>query len=227
MENSTITKLSPQVHPSIGEGIYFPIDVALILKLDYHKVRYLMNTFWKEYTFGEKRNKAINFFSLIEFYTYYHLRENGFTSRHIKDFHQRLAKALQIQYPFASIKVLDRKSEKTSKSKIWFDYKGELMRDDRAIQPTIATFIKPFLKQVVFDQNEMAHQFFPFTHTENIIVDPRRQFGQPVINGTNIQTKTIYRLSESGETKANICKMYDINEKQVTDAIRLHSRKVA
>lgn len=221
---STIIK---KVEPSLGEGIYFPVDVAEILKLNPSRVRYLMSTFWKEYTFGENRNKAINFYSLIEFYTFYHLRDKGFTSKHIKEFHKRLSKATHTQYPFASIKVLDRKGKKTKGSKIWFDYKGELMRDDRAIQPTISSFIKPFLKQIVFDQNEMASKFFPFTHTENIIVDPRHQFGQPVINGTNIQTKSIYRLSEAGETKINICKLYDINEKQVTDAIRLHSRNVA
>ncbi len=216
-----------KIEASLGEGIYFPVDVAQILRLDPHRVRYLMSTFWKDHTFGERGNKAINFYSLIEFYTYYHLREKGFTSHHIKDFHARLAKALNTPYPFASIKVLDRKGNKTQKSKIWFDYKGELMRDDRTIQPTISSFIKPFLKQVIFDKSEMATQFFPFTHTENIIVDPRHQFGQPIIKGTNIQTKTIYRLSEAGETNANICKLYDINERQVSDAIRLHSRIVA
>ena len=216
-----------KIEPTLGEGIYFPMDVAQILKLNPERVRYLMNTFWQEYTFGDKGNKAINFYSLIEFYTYYHLREKGFTSKYIKDFHQRLASATHTNYPFASIRVLDRKGKKTEKSKIWFDYQGELMRDDRAIQPTISSFIKPFLKQVVFDKNEMASKFFPFTHSDNIIVDPHHQFGQPVIKGTNIQTKTIYRLSEAGETKVNICQLYDINEKQVTDAIRLHSRNVA
>lgn len=216
-----------KVEPHIGEGIYFPVDVAEILKLNPRRVRYLMNTFWKEYTFGEDRNKAINFYSLIEFYTYYHLREKGFSSKHIKDFHQKLVRATNTIYPFASIKVVDRKEKETNKSKIWYEYKGELMRDDRAIQPTISSFIKPFLKQVVFDNEQMASKFFPFSHTNNIIVDPHRQFGQPVINGTNIQTKTIYRLSEAGETNSNICKLYDINERQVTDAIRLHSRNVA
>lgn len=224
----TITKQKiGGMSPNIGEGIYFPVDVSQILKLEYHRVKYLMNTFWQEYTFGEKRNKAINFLSLIEFYTYYNLRDKGFTSKYIKDFHQNLSKALGTHYPFASIKVMDRKKPRTTKSKIWFEYKGELMRDDRAIQPTIATFIRPFLKQIVFGGDDLAQRFYPFTHTHNIVVDPHHQFGQPVINGTNLQTKTIYRLHEAGETNRNICILYDINEDQVHDAIRLHSRMIA
>lgn len=215
--------------PQLGEGIYLPIDVSEILRLDYHKVKYLMNTFWSEYTFGEKRNKGINFFSLIEFYTYYHLRERGYTSQYIKTFHQNLAKNMETPYPFASIRVVDPKKahSKTKHSKIWYEYMGELMRNDRINQSTISGFVKPFLRQVEFGDNQLAKRFYPLHHTKNIVVDPLHQFGQPVINGTNLQTKTIYRLHDAGETKNNICILYDVNENQVDDAIRLHTRKVA
>lgn len=215
--------------PKLGEGIYLPIDVSQILKLEYHKVKYLMNTFWHEYTFGEKRNKAINFFSLIEFYTYYHLREKGFTSQHIKNFHQNLSRNLETPYPFASIKVVDRKVKgvKTKNTKIWYECMGELMRDDRINQPSISSFVKPFLKQIDFGEDQLAKRFYPLHHTKNIVVDPLHQFGQPIINGTNIQTKTIFNLYDVGETKVNICKLYDISGNQVDDAIRLHTRKAA
>ena len=215
--------------PKLGEGLYFPIDVSQILKLEYHKVKYLMNTFWNEYTFGEKGNRAINFFSLIEFYTYYHLREKGFSSAYIKKFHQTLAKSLGTAYPFASIKVVDRRTKgtKTQNSKIWYEYMGELMRDDRANQPSITSFVKPFLKQIDFGENELAKRFYPLRHTRNVVVDPHHQFGQPIINGTNLQTKTIFRLYDAGESKTNICKLFEILGNQVDDAIRLHTRKVA
>jgi uncharacterized protein (DUF433 family) len=215
--------------PKIGEGIYLPVDVSQILKLDYHRVKYLMNTFWKDYTFGGKRNKAINFFSLIEFYTYYHLREKGFTSQHIKNFHKNLAGNLNTPYPFASVRVVDRTglNGKTRNSKIWYECMGELMRDDRVGQSSISEFVKPFLKQVDFGEDQLAKRFYPLHNTRNIIVDPLHQFGQPVISGTNIQTKAIFNLYDIGETKANICKLYDISVNQVDDAIQLHTRKAA
>lgn len=215
--------------PRLGEGIYFPRDVAQILKLPYHKVKYLMNSFWSAYTFGDERNKAVNFFSLIEFYTYFHLRQRGYSPKYIKDFHHNLSKNLNTLYPFASVRVVDRKEkgQRTKNSKIWYEYMGELMRDDRGNQPSISSFVKPFLKQIDFGDDNLAKRFYPLHHTKNIVVDPLHQFGKPVIAGTNIQTKTIFSLSDAGESIKNICKMYDVSEHQVDDAIRLHSRKVA
>lgn len=215
--------------PKLGEGIYLPADVAQILKLDYHRVKYLMNTFWSGHTFGDKRNKAINFFSLIEFYTYYHLREKGFSSQRIKNFHKTLSGSLETSYPFATIRVVDRKNTtgKTKNTRIWYECMGELMRDDRINQPSISEFVKPFLKQIDFGDDKLAKRFYPLHHTKNIVVDPLHQFGQPVVSGTNIQTRAIFNLFDAGESKINIGKLYDISVNAVDDAIRLHTRKVA
>jgi|SRR6185312_1327345 uncharacterized protein (DUF433 family) len=217
---------SQKESPKLGEGIYLPIDVSEILRLPYYKVKYLMNTYWHSYTFGEKRNKAINFYSLIEFYTYYNLRQKGYTSKIIKDFHDMLSKNLHTNYPFASVRVLTPKA-KTAKSKIWYEHLGFYLKGDGKQQPHIPSFVKPFLKQVEFGDDLLAKRFYPLHHTNNIVVDPLHQFGQPVINGTNLQTKTIYRLFDAGESKKNICILYDISVDQVDDAIRVHTRKVA
>src|SRR5439155_26266129 len=122
-------------------------------------------------------------------------------------------------YPFASIRVVDPKGKKgkTRHSKIWYEHMGELMRDDRINQPTIVSFVKLFLKQVEFGEDLLVKRFYPLHYTKNVVVDPLHQFGQPVINGTNLQTKTIFRLYDAGETKSNICILYDISEKQVDD----------
>ena len=185
-----------------------------------------MSTFWSSYTFGDGRNKAINFYSLIEFYTYYHLREKGFTSSHIKKFHHDLIKTLKTDYPFASIRVAAR--EKTSKkSKIWYEYMGEIMRDDRISQPSINSFIKPFIKHIEYGDDLVAKRLFPLGKSKQIVVDPLHQFGQPVINGTNLQTQTIFSLYKAGESKANISKLYDLTEKDINEAVLFHNPKAA
>ena len=209
--------------PKLGEGIYTTRDVAEVLKLPYHKVKYLMNTFWQSYTFGSEGNKAVNFFALLEFYTYYHLRENGVTSGTIKNFHNKLSKDLKTIYPFASIKVHTPK-ERKKKTQIWFDYMGELMKGDGKLQPSIRSFIEPFLNQIEFGSDLLAKRFYPITNSRNVVVDPKHQFGQPVISGTNLQIKTINFLIKAGETKRNVCLLYDINEDQVNDAISYYTK---
>lgn len=224
--NASAPKKTITESPKLGEGIYFPIDVAQILKLPYHKVQYMMKTYWHGTTFGDEGNRAINFYALIEFYTYYNLRKKGYTPKVIKKLHGELSKAYNTPYPFASIEVLTP-TKVTGKSKIWYQYKGNIIKGDGKQQPYIQSFVKPFLRQIEFGENLLAKRFYPLNHTENIVVDPLHQFGKPVINGTNIQTKTINTLIDAGETKKNICILYDINEKQVDDAIRLHVRKAA
>lgn len=216
-----IIKSSNKNIPHLGDGIYLPSDVAEILKLPYYKVKYSMNSFWHGVSFGAKGNRAINFFALIEFYTYYHLRADGFTSAQIKKLHNVLSKDLKTAYPFASISV-KTPVERNSKSKIWYDFMGNLYKGDGSNKSYIPSFIEPFIKQIEYGDNLIAKRFYPIKDTKNVVVDPLHQFGQPVINGTNLQTKTISNLYTAGETKRNISILYDITEEQVNDAIRYY-----
>lgn len=202
----------------LGEGVYLAVDVAKILRLPYHKVRYAMQGYWQTQTFGKERNKAVNFYALIEFYTFYHLRSKKISSQKIKKFHNMLSKTLNTDYPFASTKI------STQEEQIWYEHLGLLMRGDGKQQPSIRTFIEPFLKKIDFGEDTLAERFYPLDKSKIVVVDPQHQFGQPTIKGTNIQTAAIYNLYKAGEPKYNICALYDISEKQVADAIKYYNR---
>ena len=94
-----------QITPKVGEGIFLAKDVAEIVRLPYQKVKYCMNGFWQNYTFGEEKNKAINFHSLLEFYIFYQLRVHGISSQKIKKVHSLISKELNTLYPFAHHKI--------------------------------------------------------------------------------------------------------------------------
>lgn len=230
-----VSELQTKLEPKLGEGIYLTIDVSRILKLPYSKVKHAMRHFWHGYTFGSKGNRAINFFALIEFYTFYKLKDIGYTSAQIKKLHTKLAHDLNTAYPFASVRMHTPKNNDENrepglrklKRQIWYEYMGNLMRGDRSNQPTIESFVKPFLRQIEFGEDQIAKRFYPMGRAKNVVVDPLHQFGQPVIGGTNLQTKAIYNLYDAGEKKNNISKIYDISDAEVNDAIRYHKRKVA
>lgn len=61
----------------------------------------------------------------------------------------------------------------------------------------------------------------------DIVVDPHHQFGQPVIQGTNINAATIFSMYQSGESVWTIGTLYDITEEQVNDAILFCKPKAA
>jgi uncharacterized protein (DUF433 family) len=57
-----------------------------------------------------------------------------------------------------------------------------------------------------------------------VVCDPHHKFGQPVIDGTNIQTEAVYKMFLAKEKPSFIANIYEISEKKVRDAIAFHEQ---
>lgn len=216
------------IAPKLGDGIFLIKDVSKILHLDYSKVRRWILGYWDghlidnfNYTFGEKGNKAINFYSLIEFYTFFKLREKGLSPHAIRKLHDEMIKVFNTRYPFATAQ--DYFVEKRNKKKVFVYYKylESLIKSDKKHQFSL-NFLEKFLERVEFDDNNLAKRFFPLENSKNVVVDPKHQFGQPTIVGTNIKTQSIYNLYKGGESYENICNLYNLEKSSVKDAVAFH-----
>src|ERR1700761_8181194 len=95
------TQESFKATPELGQGIFLTTDVSQILGLPYPKVRRWMKDYWPNYTFGDTDNQAITFKTLIEFYTFFHLRDKGLSVKIIEKYHKIIADELNTSYPFA------------------------------------------------------------------------------------------------------------------------------
>lgn len=220
------------IKPKLGEGIYLVKDVSKILHLDYEKVYRWIVGYWTgsldtniNYTFGESDNRAINFYSLIEFYTFFKLREKGLSTTEIRKLHTELTKKLKTNYPFAigqDYFIEERKTKKKKKVFVYYKYLNSLIKLDKKEQFSF-DFMQNFLDKIEFDANNLAARFYPLTNSKNIVVDPKHQFGQPVINGTNIKTQTIFNLYKGGETLENISILYNIAIDKVQDAVNFQN----
>jgi uncharacterized protein (DUF433 family) len=216
------------IKPRLGEGVYTARDISKILNLDYEKVYRWLVGYWSggldesiRYTFGEDRYRAVNFFSLIEFFTFFKLREKGVSSTSIKRLHCELSALLGTKYPFAIAQdyyIEKRNTKKTKKTFIYYTYLDSLIKLDRK-QQFYLKFLNEFLEKVEFDDNNLAARFFPLSNSKNVVVDPKHQFGQPVVTGTNIRTETLYNLFKGGEKAEDISILYNIPLEKVKDAI--------
>lgn len=216
------------IEPKLGEGIYLTKDVAQILHLDYEKVYRWMGGYWAgnlddnySYAFGEPGNRAINFLSLIEFYTFYKLREKEVSSITIRKLHNELSVLLKTPYPFAVANdffIEKKQTEKTKKTFVYYNYLSSLIKLDKKHQFSFS-FMENFLEKIEFDENNIAVRFYPLHNSKNVVVDPKHQFGQPVVSGTNIKTQILFNLYNGGETVENISILYNIAREQVQDAI--------
>lgn len=203
--------------PKLGEGIFLTKDIANILNLPYSKVRRGMSEFWEDYTFGEKGNKAVNFYTLIEFYTFYQLRKEGISSQMIKKAHQQIAKELGTPYPFA-------RNIHTNGKEIWYEFLEDIVNADGKQQISIKPILIPFLTKIEFNKEDIADKYFPLAKSKKVVVDPKYQFGQPIITGTGIKVETIGKLYSGGESQKNLAEMYNLDSSQVKDAISYYKQ---
>lgn len=209
--------------PQLGQGIFLVKDISDILNLDYEKVHRWIHGYWDEHfktTFGKKKTTAINFYSLIEFYTFFELRKTH-SAQFLRKAHAIMAEELNTPYPFATADAFDFE-HKGKRKRLYYEKDGNIINIDGKHQISLS-FVKPFLEKIEFD-NGIAKRFFPLENSKNIVVDPLRQFGQPIINGTSIKAETVYNLHQGGETDETICILYDLTLDKVQDAISYYEK---
>jgi len=210
----------------IGTGIYTIPDVSSILGLPQNKVRRWLKEYWNtqfgksdQYSFsdGAGRELVTNFFTLIEFFAFYQLREEGVSAQRIVKAHHVLEKALHTKYPFAKSSIYT-----DGKQVLFSGEVGEIIQADDSLQITIKEVFEPFCKKVDFNKDDLAERFFPMGKEHKIVIDPKRQFGQPVVGDTNILAETVYDLFRGGESIDVIVSLFNLTIDQVQDAINFH-----
>src|ERR1700744_3534730 len=97
--------------PSLGIGLYTIPDVANILNLDGNLVQRWLREYWgnrfsrghaNPSSWGKGRDKAIPFFTLIEFYVFYQLRKQGVSAQNIAKSYEIIRQELDSAFPFAN-----------------------------------------------------------------------------------------------------------------------------
>ena len=216
----------------LGAGIYTVADISKFLEIPKYKVRRYLNDYWNEklgkklfndsYSWSvDNKVKAVNFYTLIELYTCFALQDLGVKPKEILKSRYAMSKDLNIPYPFASGKLL------TDGRKIWYEFKDSIVKADGSKQSDFVEFIRDFASKIDFNSNKIPEKFWPNGKGSDVVINPHNQFGQPVVNGTNINAEVIYSMFESGESLDTIGILYDLTEKQVKDAVTFYKKSAA
>ena len=180
--------------PALGEGAYTIPDASRILGLPAPKLRRWVNGYWRVVNeerklvypadqldaWGERADKAFNFYTLIELFIITTFREQGLSFKTIRIARQELADQFRTDYPFASHKLLhDGKSiilELDENTLLTLGTKG---------QTAFRRIVAPFCKKLDFSaESDLAERYWPLGRRASVVVDPRHGFGRPTIHGT-------------------------------------------
>jgi uncharacterized protein (DUF433 family) len=210
----------------LGYGIYTIPDISKILNLKYFKVQRLLNEYWDDriaskfgqrYSWSDGKSKAVSFHTLIEFYTFFHLKESGITTARIITAHQELSKMYNTVFPFANERILNGVGI-IGKTLVFQINPENIINLDFSKQLNLL-FVKEFIQKLDFGEKDLANRLWPLGKKKFIVIDPSHQFGQPTIKGTNLLPSTIGNLIKAGESKRFISATYGISEKQILDSV--------
>lgn len=214
----------------IGNGIYTTGEIAHILQMPYQKVHTWINKYWdgelgrayeNQYSWTIEKSKAVGFHTLIEFYVMVQFAEAGVNIKQVLKAHKELSKSYDTPFPFAQKDVLS--NIKTDGKKIYLTKDGTTLTLDGTKQFNLG-FIKMFFKNLDFDDDLVAKRYWPLGKKHKIVCDPTHKFGQPVIDGTNIQAEAIYKMHLAKEPTSFIADLYEISEAKVKDAIKFYKQ---
>ena len=214
--------------PTLGIGVYSVPDVAQILGLETSLVRRWLAEYWgdklkkeqKIYSsWGSGREKAVHFYTLMEFYVFYQLRKQGVSAQSIVKSHNIISSDLSTQYPFANSIIL------TDGKKIFYTIDQEtIINADKSRQINFKEIIEHFCQKIDFGSDKLALRYWPLGKDKNIIIDPHHQFGQPTIKNTNILAETLFKMYTAGEKIPFISSLYDVPEKDVKASIAFFNK---
>ena len=216
----TESRIAPQ--PGIGEGIYTLHDASLILKIDKAKLAawlkgHFDGKFSKsaghKYSWGDKRETAFNFLTLMELFVFNELKSLGLSTQKINQSHEELSRLLKTSYPFASSEIYTNNEQLLFKN----DELG-LVHLDGTRQIAFKKVMDLYFKKIDYSSN-IAQRYWPLGKDKHILVDPKLQFGQPTIVGTNITSENIYSYYKAGERVSKIAKVFNLTENAVQDTI--------
>ncbi len=215
---------------ALGKGIYTMRDISTILQVPYHKVFRYISKYWdgkfsKDYVHNYSwiidKSRAVNFHTLIELDTFIKLTDAGIPIKNLIRAHDILVKRFSHPFPLAHKSVMSR--VKTAGKRVFFEEDGKIIVSLDGTNQITSNLITHFYEKVDF-VDDLAERLWPLGKKNDIVCDPKRQFGYPTISGTRIYPDTIYDLYKNGESKKFIAESYDLTIRQINNAIRFCSQ---
>lgn len=205
---------------------YSVADIARILNFPESQIKRWLREFKKSQLTVEEVKDAkelsltLDFHTLIEFYTFYQLREQGVGPSRINKARAVLADVLNTRYPFATANIL------TDGRNVFFHADiGELIKADPTLQINIQEVVRPFCNRIEFGDDSLASKLYPLGRESAIQLDPKRQGGQPVVGDTEILSKSVFDQFLNGNSVEALANRFDLSEKEVKDVIGFYEKK--
>jgi uncharacterized protein (DUF433 family) len=223
-----------------GKGIYTVSTASRILKMNPQKVRRWINGYTYQKNLEQYVSKPlvqsdfkydqndviISFLDLAELLFINTFIQYGVNIRKIRQAALFASKILNTSHPFAIKKIYT--DGKTIFARIAKEENDTSLIDLINKQFQLDKIVEPLLFECIdFNKYDQAEKWWPMGKGENIVLDPSRNFGQPILNSYNIRTELIFDLYKSNHSIDEIREWYEIDNDSIRSAINFEKSFVA
>ncbi len=221
----------------IGKGIYSVPDVHRITGLS-NKVIYRWirgydyaykgeaqhaNKLW-ELDFDPIDNQiSLSFKDLIEIYFVNEFKKLGLSLNTIRNSLLIAQERFKTNHPFSTMRFL------TDGRKIFLEVRerGEkILEDISKSQIVFNKIVAPFLRQLEFE-NDMLLRWCPITKNKNVVLDPNRNFGQPIVKNEGVLTEVLSNAVHANDSFDVVMDWYNVSRESLEDALEYESQLAA
>ena len=223
-----------------GKGIYTLSTAAKILRMNPQKMRRWVNgyTYYKNMEFRKIKpliktefeydynDIIISFLDLTEFLFINTFIGYGISIQKIRKAAVAACKLLNTEHPFALRKMFT--DGKSIFGKIAKTTDDPSLLDLIKNQYQFGEMVEPFLLECIdFDKSYYAEKWWPLGKKEDIVLDPSRNMGQPILNKYNVKTELIFNLYKTNHSINEISEWYELDKKAIESAISFENGLVA
>jgi len=86
-------------------------------------------------------------------------------------------------------------------------------------QRVFLSFISPFLKSIAFSEDGVPLQWWPYKESRDIVIDPKRSFGQPIVCTEGVPTRILSSAFNTMHSIDKVANWYGVNSVTVEVAV--------
>jgi uncharacterized protein (DUF433 family) len=87
--------------------------------------------------------------------------------------------------------------------------------------------VRPFFKELEFSADDRLLRWWPLGMKRGVVLDPDRQFGQPIVTQYGVATEVLYLAVKSGDSEEAVAAWFEVDREAIRDAIEFAERLAA
>jgi len=221
----------------VGVGLYSVAEAAALTRVQSAKIRRWLqghNIDGKEYpplwtSYLERLDEEslyLSFLDLVQLRVADAFIREGLSAQKVRRAIQYSAEIVSSEYPFANARF--QTDGKTVILHVLDDEKG----DERLInlfkhgQYLMQKVIEPSLTGLEFE-DEIAARWWPLGRAKGVVIDPKRQFGQPIDDATGVPTSVLAQAAKTEGSAVQAAKLFMVPTSSVKRAVAFELQLVA